>query len=460
MRDAAVASSAMPSRLLTCRRPMGAQHITLPFPALLRPVSSQAMAPDWAAGSPACRFCSAARVSAPTSWRFPRRQILSLSAKLGFGELQPVVSPEAALADEQGGDAEHATRQGQIGVLAQAVLDLLVFRPGHQRLAVEARLLQRALDHGGVGDVVALPPVRVEESVHGLGALAFEIGGDAGAQGPDGADGKGLGDLHLHPVLLRPARRVLAHVLELLRRRDVVPGRLAQPAERDRQQARLCPRALLDAGELRGGEIAVRRAQVVEEIEGLRHPRPSRTVLIRCTVSSELTCRHADDLSRLSQALVVRSRLPRPRPWASRHLHCPVRRARQDYLRPASSSSDRAESTSCAAATLAGSVPSTRRTACSTVPVRRLLSLRPFAVSASNARRASRGSGLRWRMPRASSRLRMPVSVEGWTWRICATLPAGVPGKRPTMRTTRRCGPVMPKFASILFEADCRAWSP
>src|SRR5919204_2160411 len=44
-------------------------------------------------------------------------------------------------------------------------------------------------------------------------------------------------------------------------------------------------------------------------------------------------------------------------------------------------------------------------------------------------------------------------------WRICATRPAGVPGKRPTIRTTRRCGPVMPKLASILFEADCSAWS-
>src|SRR5439155_19339472 len=98
-----------------------------------------------------------------TPWHFPRRKILSLSAKLGFGELQPVVSPEAALTDEECGDAEHAARQGQIGVPAQAVLDLLVLRPGDQRFAVEARLLQRALDHGGVGDVVALPPVRVEE---------------------------------------------------------------------------------------------------------------------------------------------------------------------------------------------------------------------------------------------------------------------------------------------------------
>src|SRR5947208_1593512 len=34
-----------------------------------------------------------------------------------------------------------------------------------------------------------------------------------------------------------------------------------------------------------------------------------------------------------------------------------------------------------------------------------------------------------------------------------------MPGKRPTIRTTSRCGPVIPYAASIRFDADCSAWS-
>ena len=48
-------------------------------------------------------------------------------------------------------------------------------------------------------------------------------------------------------------------------------GRLAQAAQRDGEQAGAGPGAQLDAGELRRGQIAVGRAQVVEEIEVVRH---------------------------------------------------------------------------------------------------------------------------------------------------------------------------------------------
>src|SRR4051812_743390 len=79
MREAAVASSTRPSGFFTCSSPIGAQHMTLPFPALRRPLSSQAMAPDCAGGSPARRFSSAARVRLPMSFgrvanhfRYPR----------------------------------------------------------------------------------------------------------------------------------------------------------------------------------------------------------------------------------------------------------------------------------------------------------------------------------------------------------------------------------------------------
>src|SRR5438874_9224608 len=93
------------------------------------------------------------------------------------------------------------------------------------------------------------------------------------------------------------------------------------------------------------------------------------------------------------------------------------------------------------------------------MPVRTVSSFRPFGVSMKSARRASRGSVLRCKRPRDSSRLRIPVSVEGCTCRISATRPAAIPGKRPTIRITRRCGPVIPKFDSIRFDADWSAWS-
>ena len=108
--------------------------------------------------------------------------------------------------------------------------------------------------------------------MYGLGALSLLVGGDAGAQRPDAVHRKDFGDLHRDPVLLRPAGGVLGHVLELLRRRQLVAGGLAQTAERDRDQARPGAGALFDAGELGRGEVAVGAAEVEEEVEG-RHAR-------------------------------------------------------------------------------------------------------------------------------------------------------------------------------------------
>ena len=107
--------------------------------------------------------------------------------------------------------------------------------------------------------------------MHRLGAAIPAIGRDAGAQRLDGADGERLRDLHPHAVMVRPARRILTHVLELLRWRNLAAGRLAQAPERDGQQPRFRAGPMLDAGELRRGEVAVGRPQVVEEIEDLRH---------------------------------------------------------------------------------------------------------------------------------------------------------------------------------------------
>ena len=100
-----------------------------------------------------------------------------------------------------------------------------------------------------------------------------------------------------------------------------------------------------------------------------------------------------------------------------------------------------------------------RRTAASTVPVRSASNPRPFGVRLSKARRPSCGSCFLCRTPRFSSRWRIPVSVLGWTHRIAASSPAEIRGNRPTIRITRRWGPVMPKFAAIRFEVDWRPWS-
>jgi len=42
---------------------------------------------------------------------------------------------------------------------------------------------------------------------------------------------------------------------------------------------------------------------------------------------------------------------------------------------------------------------------------------------------------------------------------VAASWPARIPGNRPTIRMTRRCGPVTPKASSMPFDARCRAWS-
>jgi len=100
-----------------------------------------------------------------------------------------------------------------------------------------------------------------------------------------------------------------------------------------------------------------------------------------------------------------------------------------------------------------------RRTAASTVPVRSASNPRPFLVRLSRARRPSRGSRFLYMTPRPSSRWRMPVSVLGWTHKTSASFPAEIPGNRPTIRITRRWGPVMPRFLDIRFDVEWRPWS-
>src|SRR5260221_5211750 len=287
MREPATASSPSQSRFFTCSSPTGAQYITLPLPAALRPLSSHASAPDCDGGSPARRFSSAARVVLPMLFGLPanhlskpcatssassfrratierkRTSVRSMSsvgspapqppppvisrcvptspagfpscaapsdspaaaprsapmkrafssicpcvmalgcflrrlgsgrnvpmvrpppssvassavlAKLPLHEVQPVVPPEAALADEDGGHAEDAAVEGEAGVAAQRLLDLRVLGGGDERLAVEPPRGERALDDAGIGEVVALDPVRIEERVHGDALLADAVG--------------------------------------------------------------------------------------------------------------------------------------------------------------------------------------------------------------------------------------------------------------------------------------------
>ncbi len=100
-----------------------------------------------------------------------------------------------------------------------------------------------------------------------------------------------------------------------------------------------------------------------------------------------------------------------------------------------------------------------RRTAASTVPVRSASNPRPFLVRLNRARRPSRGSRFLDTTPRLSSRWRMPVNVLGWTHKISASFPAGISGNRPTIRITRRWGPVTPRFLDIRFDVEWRPWS-
>jgi hypothetical protein len=96
------------------------------------------------------------------------------------------------------------------------------------------------------------------------------------------------------------------------------------------------------------------------------------------------------------------------------------------------------------------------RTADSTVPACRRSIARPAAVRRKRACRRSRGPWARATMPRSSSRRRIPVSVLGCNCKTSAIRPAGNPGYRPTMRTARRWGPVMPSSASMCFDVDWR----
>src|SRR5204863_6479739 len=99
---------------------------------------------------------------------YPKGKGLQLPPQLRLSELQAVIAPEAALADEDRRHSEDASREREIGVLAQAVLDPRLLRRAHERPAVQARRGERALDLGGVRDVRAFRPVGAKERVHGL----------------------------------------------------------------------------------------------------------------------------------------------------------------------------------------------------------------------------------------------------------------------------------------------------
>src|SRR5207248_6317413 len=159
--------------------------------------------------------------------------------------------------------------QRQVGVPAQMVLDLRRFGLRDERAALEAGGGESAPDDRRVGEIVALDPVGGEERPHRLGLLAGAVCGQQRAKRLDGGGGKNLRNLHRDAVLAGPAGGVLAHVLELDRRRELVTGRFAQAPEGDGQEARPGTSALLDAAELRGGEIAVGASEVVEEVERL-----------------------------------------------------------------------------------------------------------------------------------------------------------------------------------------------
>src|SRR5205814_3325548 len=129
----------------------------------------------------------------------PRQPTLSRQARVPqrrFDELQPVVSPEAALAHEDGGNAEYSARERQVGVLAQVVLDLLVRGAGDEALAVESRGGERALHDARVGDVLPVSPVGAKQSGHGDLGLCGAPSRDGRAERQDGADGERLGNLH------------------------------------------------------------------------------------------------------------------------------------------------------------------------------------------------------------------------------------------------------------------------
>lgn len=98
-------------------------------------------------------------------------------------------------------------------------------------------------------------------------------------------------------------------------------------------------------------------------------------------------------------------------------------------------------------------------TADSTVPTRFRFARAPRGVKCSTARRRSSGWATRRSSPCVSSRRNTPVSVLACTWRTPASSPADIPGKRPTTRSTRRCGPVIPSSRFIRFDVRSRPWA-
>src|SRR5260370_28671569 len=115
MREAAVASSASPSRFFTAFLVdlLLGDGVGMLF-------EDVRIRPERAHGVP-----------------FPCRSVLLLTTLVQFalGEVEAVVAPEAALADEDGGHAEDAAGQREIGVLAQGVLHFLRVGARRQRLA-------------------------------------------------------------------------------------------------------------------------------------------------------------------------------------------------------------------------------------------------------------------------------------------------------------------------------------
>ena len=98
-------------------------------------------------------------------------------------------------------------------------------------------------------------------------------------------------------------------------------------------------------------------------------------------------------------------------------------------------------------------------TADSTVPTRFRLARPPRGVKCSTARRRTSGWATRRSSPCVSSRRSTPVSVLACTWRMPASSPADIPGKRPTTRSTSRCGPVIPSSRFIRLDVRSRPWA-
>ena len=190
---------------------------------------------------------------------------------------QPVLAEVELVAHDEGGASKGAGGYRGLGVGDQRLLDLGVFRTGHERDRVQARRRQRLSDHRRIVHLQPLFPHRGEHRLDVGREHPLALGGHRAAHDLQRIDR----EVRVHPVggqamagheplgLARLVGQLVLHTGEGLGGRSVV-GQLEDAAQEDRDVVEARAGALFDRRDHPMREIGVGAAEI--EIEDhLRH---------------------------------------------------------------------------------------------------------------------------------------------------------------------------------------------